>query len=1811
LVVENVSGTRRLQSTLVTAGSVSQVSTTSSDFHASVFLDNGTWEHLGTWTIDQSIVSATRLFEWSGGQSNLVRNTGTITKVGTTTATLNVPLDNDGTMAATEGTLRALGGSGLNPLGQESTGTWSAGLGATVELGENNLADGSAFAGAGTVALVGTNTASGTVTGAGESTLRLDGTLEVDSTFAVNGTLSWRSGVISGAGVTTVASGGSLVVENVSGTRRLQSTLVTAGSVSQVSATSSDFHASVFLDNGTWEHSGTWTIDQSIVAATRLFEWSGGQSNLVRNTGTITKTGGATATINVPLDNDGTIDAQVGVLALAHPGAGEPTGDYKASGTGTLEVNAALVLAEGATIGASPGGIVRLDDGLVADGAVTVPAGRTLTWRSGIISGAATTTVASGGSLVVENLSATRRLQSTLVTAGSVSQVSAASNDFQASVFLDNGTWEHSGTWTIDQSAVSAMRLFEWSGGQSNLVRNTGTITKIGTGTVTLDVPIDNAGTISAAAGTLQLNKTPGYDAGAQSLSGGTWLAKDGGILRLNQVIGLTTADAVLMADGNGSQIRNAANANALPGLTTITANGGLSLRNNQTLTTSGPLTTAGAVTVGANSSLTTTGLYKQNAGGTSLESNTAALTATGSRVEVQGGTLGGIGTVAPELRSTGGTIAPGNSPGILFVTGPVNLDPTARVAIEINGATPGTEHDRIQASGAVSVNGTLAITKGASYDPSLGQIFDVITGSSRTGNFSGVTPTSAGTGKGFDVNYPAGKVEVEVVSVPGTDLVISAAPLGTAFNVDYPGTWRATVSNVGGAASSGTITATLTLGAGQAVASASASGWSCSGTGPVTCTHPGPLASGASLPAIDLTVDVTAPAQPITTLGASVSGGGDTRVGNNTFNASVAVKNLVPPVAQLQVSSNKGTAPFTITADSTLSTGSIDSRSFDWGDGSTSSGLTANHTYTQPGIYTVTLRVDNEVQLSSKTQRITVVEFLPLAADAGDDRTAAPGLNLQFDGGNSTPANDIDTYAWNFGDGNNSAPSNSPVAFHAYTSPGTYTATLTITRGVETDTDTLTVTVAPPVGSGAVIDVTGEGSPLPGADVTVIDAFGVRYSEVTELSGSAIMQGLPDGKYTVYAWANGYVPGVTSLDVVGGDGVASVDLDSGAIGVPSLESRRLTYDEIIAAGIDPADPANQNVFEFDLCLAFGDYSCIAFGGVANGAGTLYSPSFGSGGPGGGGCSSTSCYYTVPEGRVTATVTVVGGQPTVTFLMIPGTAKWLKEFFEVKMAIVNLAPTGFTFEDGIATLDLPEGLALAPTADPQALDVEMEDIPGGESRTATWIIRGDDEGEYDLEASYSGTLDPIGKSIKLDAVTEEPLKVWGFSAVEMTVTADDAAVAHDPYRFTLTLENVTDGSSDPAPVYNPVLAIDRDAGGFNYIVQPDERFEQGTDVLLPGETFSADFIVVPNFSGILNVAGSAVFWAAGDDAPATFIESQPRLTALDVTNTELAGAVKLDWEPTPGAVEYRIYRTPTDLTIFPVPPVPLGTVPAGTTTLTVPAGPGPQWYVVSTIDADGIAAMRHEMIQAAPLPPPPLNISVGDAKVVEGDAGKARNVQFAVTLSEPATVPVTVDYVLVPGSAVAPADFVLGKPKTLKITPAASTGKSNTTYYVTAKVNPDTLTEGDETFTVVLSNPTGGFGLANPTATATIVDDDPGSGLRVSVGDASIWEGDVAKTVKATNNGKVWISLSEPATSTVSVTLTVAPGTATVGTDYKNVKPKTITFKAGQWQKVVSIGVWPDLDPEGDETVTLTLSNPSAGLDIGRGTGTLTILNDD
>jgi hypothetical protein len=255
----------------------------------------------------------------------------------------------------------------------------------------------------------------------------------------------------------------------------------------------------------------------------------------------------------------------------------------------------------------------------------------------------------------------------------------------------------------------------------------------------------------------------------------------------------------------------------------------------------------------------------------------------------------------------------------------------------------------------------------------------------------------------------------------------------------------------------------------------------------------------------------------------------------------------------------------------------------------------------------------------------------------------------------------------------------------------------------------------------------------------------------------------------------------------------------------------------------------------------------------------------------------------------------------------------------------------------------------------------------------------------------------------------------------------------------------------------------------------------------------------------------------------------------------------------------------------------------------------------------------------------PPSVSVGSAAVVEGDSGKKRSVQFAVTLSEPATTTTKVGYrVQVHGSAEAPDDVVL-RSGFVTFKPAATLGLSSTVRSVTTLVAPDVLMEGDESFSVTLTGVTGLGVSGDPfvlggsapvvsgsaNATGTILDDDPPIGFTVSVGDASIWEGDVGQKATSSNNANVWVNLSEPATTTVSVRVTVTAGSASAGSDFKKAFTRVFTFKPGQWQRFVAIPVVPDIEVEGDETLVVTLSDATGGLTVGREIGTATILNDD
>jgi outer membrane protein assembly factor BamB len=86
-----------------------------------------------------------------------------------------------------------------------------------------------------------------------------------------------------------------------------------------------------------------------------------------------------------------------------------------------------------------------------------------------------------------------------------------------------------------------------------------------------------------------------------------------------------------------------------------------------------------------------------------------------------------------------------------------------------------------------------------------------------------------------------------------------------------------------------------------------------------------------------------------------------------------------------------------------------------------------------------------------------------PPTAGAGPDQTAFVGHVVQFNASASDANSDILSFAWDFGDGKSAF---GPTAYHAYVSPGTYTATLTVSDGLSAASDVLTVTVAPMAGT-------------------------------------------------------------------------------------------------------------------------------------------------------------------------------------------------------------------------------------------------------------------------------------------------------------------------------------------------------------------------------------------------------------------------------------------------------------------------------------------------------------------------------------------------------------------------------------------------------------------------------------------------------------------------------------------------------------------------------------------------------------------------
>ena len=114
---------------------------------------------------------------------------------------------------------------------------------------------------------------------------------------------------------------------------------------------------------------------------------------------------------------------------------------------------------------------------------------------------------------------------------------------------------------------------------------------------------------------------------------------------------------------------------------------------------------------------------------------------------------------------------------------------------------------------------------------------------------------------------------------------------------------------------------------------------------------------------------------------------------------------------------------------------------------------------------------------------------------------------------------------------------------------------------------------------------------------------------------------------------------------------------------------------------------------------------------------------------------------------------------------------------------------------------------------------------------------------------------------------------------------------------------------------------------------------------------------------------------------------------------------------------------------------------------------------------------------------------------------------------------------------------------------------------------------------------------------------------RPSVGTAALSVADARTTEETDATLEFAVTLSQAASETVTVDYATADGTAQTGQDY-TATAGTLTFAAGETQKTVSVAVLDDAHDEGEETLTLTLSNAS-GARIADNVATGTIANED
>jgi PKD repeat protein len=197
----------------------------------------------------------------------------------------------------------------------------------------------------------------------------------------------------------------------------------------------------------------------------------------------------------------------------------------------------------------------------------------------------------------------------------------------------------------------------------------------------------------------------------------------------------------------------------------------------------------------------------------------------------------------------------------------------------------------------------------------------------------------------------------------------------------------------------------------------------------------------------------------------------------------------------------------------------------WDFGDGTTGSGASLNHTYAKSGTYSIKITAtdSNGVKASSSGVLSVVNAVLTTPTITANPATGFAGVDVSFKGASSDPGGGTLTYNWDFGD---QGKASGDTVTHSFSTQGTYAVVLTVTNDLGTTVkNTLSYVVnaytgAPTVPVISAPTVTGTAKPVT-LTASALDALPLTYSwdfgDNTTGSGASVQHSYSNaGNYQV-----------------------------------------------------------------------------------------------------------------------------------------------------------------------------------------------------------------------------------------------------------------------------------------------------------------------------------------------------------------------------------------------------------------------------------------------------------------------------------------------------------------------------------------------------------------------------------------------------------------------------------------------------------------------------------------------------------------------